>query len=355
MSLVHLTNVRLFRRIHSIVNLRSFIPQVVRFLSTDHVNSTAGSIQRAPAAARASGGKHRGRHTKNPKTETEKSAWPIVGIDAAEYEESDDVVEDVHSQSHDSGVKPERVFTGERVFDGYTGDRWKNGTRYIGFVKAKEPHGWGKMTYRTGSTYEGSWEHGRRHGNGTLTWKEVRYEKDNCYVGVWKDNVEHGHGKQMFGNGDCFEGMFADGHRCGQGKLTYADGTTLEGVFQKNAIYNGKGVAVTKGGAKLIGDFKDGVLCGPGRMVSKTGKTIIGEFVAGHASGKCTVTYPNGDIYEGDWNIGPNGQGRLTHANGKVLQGEFRRGRIMNGTGMQVSKDGVEREGRWQDGVLVQV
>ena len=40
--------------------------------------------------------------------------------------------------------------------------------------------------------------------------------------------------------------------------------------------------------------------------------------------GQGTMTYANGDIYEGEWTWdGRNGQGTMTYANGDIYEGEW--------------------------------
>ena len=239
--------------------------------------------------------------------------------------------------------------------DGYSSYRFKDGSTYAGFWKNGEFHGFGKKTNGNGSVYSGFWEQGKKHGKGKLFWQ------DNSYEGSWEDNQEHGRGVQVLGNGDRYDGWFFEGERSGKGKLTYSTGASLEGIFKNGEIYTGTGMAVSKEGTARIGEFQHGALQGPGRVVWKTGTTIEGDFRDGQVCGICTVSYTNGDVYQGEWapgqgsreGRGREGQGRLVYANGKVLEGVFWRNAILHGTGMQVSKAGVEEEGQWQDGQLI--
>ena len=49
-------------------------------------------------------------------------------------------------------------------------------------------HGHGKMTYDTGSVYEGEWHDGEKCGHGTLTSPD-----GTTYDGAWQDDKMHGH------------------------------------------------------------------------------------------------------------------------------------------------------------------
>ena len=63
-----------------------------------------------------------------------------------------------------------------------------------------------------------------------------------------------------------------------------------------------------------------------------------------HEHGK--LMYPNGDVYEGSVvDDKRHGQGVLTYADGKTLQGEFIEGRIYNGAGVLKHLDGNVEEG----------
>ena len=65
------------------------------------------------------------------------------------------------------------------------------------------------------------------------------------------------------------------------------------------------------------------------------------------------VNYPNGSIKEGIWKNGKIvGQGKVTHADGTTLEGEFMNNRIVNGKGTKVFKSGDTAEGEWLDGQL---
>ena len=64
-----------------------------------------------------------------------------------------------------------------------------------------------------------------------------------------------------------------------------------------------------------------------------------------------TVTYANGDRYEGEWQGGrPHGRGAYTWASGDRYEGEWRAGR-MHGRGTYVWTDGTLYEGGWREGL----
>ena len=63
-----------------------------------------------------------------------------------------------------------------------------------------------------------------------------------------------------------------------------------------------------------------------------------------------TYTYPNGDVYEGDWRDGkPHGRGKMTYPNGDVYEGDWLHGKA-NGIGKYTYRDGRVYEGGFCDG-----
>ena len=64
-----------------------------------------------------------------------------------------------------------------------------------------------------------------------------------------------------------------------------------------------------------------------------------------------TVTYGNGDHYQGEWqDNAPHGRGSYTWASGDRYEGEWQAGR-MHGEGTYVWTDGAHYTGSWRDGL----
>ena len=72
-----------------------------------------------------------------------------------------------------------------RVAD--TGTSRLRGSTYEGSYVRGCKHGFGKLTAPYDSDYEGEWRNDMLHGLGTLTNKSGK-----VYVGYWKENSEHG-------------------------------------------------------------------------------------------------------------------------------------------------------------------
>ena len=105
------------------------------------------------------------------------------------------------------------------------------------------------QTFKDGSIYRGEWVHGRRQGEGTLTFKMGRY------VGAWENGMRHGRGVEELGNGERYEGEWAEGLKQGVG--TY---------FWDNAEV----VMV-----QYHGEWQRGCMHGQGKMLATDGDLVI--------------------------------------------------------------------------------
>lgn len=92
---------------------------------------------------------------------------------------------------------------------------FEDGTIYKGEWEDDRFNGRGKMTWTDGDVYEGSYKDGKRHGLGTYT--TTSGTLNNCpdctkYQGYWKENDKHGWGKcyDEYGN-LLYDGNFLDG------------------------------------------------------------------------------------------------------------------------------------------------
>jgi len=82
------------------------------------------------------------------------------------------------------------------------------------------------------------------------------------------------------------------------------------------------------------------------------GEIFDGSFKGGKpTNGKAKITYPNGDLYEGDSAKGmAQGKGKLTRKNGAVYTGDFKAGGPQ-GKGTEIQKNGDKYEGQWAKGL----
>lgn len=74
-----------------------------------------------------------------------------------------------------------------------------------------------------------------------------------------------------------------------------------------------------------------------------------GSFADDEMCGTGQFTFPNGDMYDGEWQHGyAHGHGMFRWANGDMYQGEFRC-MMKHGMGSYIFKDGTKYDGRWKD------
>ena len=84
----------------------------------------------------------------------------------------------------------------------------------------------GKITFPTGSVYDGELKNGRMHGQGKIT-----YAKGGIYEGAFFEDKITGVGSFVYPNGDRYEGSFVDGQRHGDGNFWFGNGSEYEGNF----------------------------------------------------------------------------------------------------------------------------
>jgi len=74
-----------------------------------------------------------------------------------------------------------------------------------------------------------------------------------------------------------------------------------------------------------------------------------GYWLSGNMNGKGTIKYANGDVYSGDWvNNEKNGKGTIKYANGDVYSGDWINNK-KNGKGIIKYINGDEYSGDWED------
>ena len=128
----------------------------------------------------------------------------------------------------------------------------------------------GIFTYDDGSIYEGEFEDGKVHGQGTYTWSD-----GTMYEGAFESGLPHGEGRLTWPSGATYEGNFTAGRINGHGTLTWPDGTTY------------------------TGDFVDERREGTGTLTLPDATTYMGDFVDEEPEGTGTITWPDGSTYSG--------------------------------------------------------
>ena len=211
--------------------------------------------------------------------------------------------------------------------------RGKRIRQHIGYrgeteVETGRPHGFGRMVWPDGSSYEGSWLEGLMEGEGEITWSD-----GSGYHGEWLKGQRYGRGVYTNGNGDVHVGGWVDNVAEGQGTLTMLSGSVRDGVWRAGKLH-GQGREVLRNDdgsewhAEYEGGFVDGERAGPGTEISRDG------------------------TYEGGWQEGVrHGVGRFRDHHGWVYRGTWQSGR-QQGTGVLSSFQGHRFSGTWQNGHL---
>lgn len=99
-----------------------------------------------------------------------------------------------------------------------------------------------------------------------------------------------GDGKLKYKNGDIYTGSFKDGRRDGKGYTAFADGDQYDGQYQ-NDVPHGTGVMLHGSGTEYEGDWKDGKQDGIGSIKYSLGGGYLGAWKGGKFHGKGVLTY----------------------------------------------------------------
>ncbi|MGZ4135705.1 MAG: caspase family protein, partial [Tumebacillaceae bacterium] len=229
---------------------------------------------------------------------------------------------------------------------------------YKGPVQNDQPHGWGKYSWSTGTTYEGGWSKGSAHGHGKLTYSEAIADKTNQeeYEGNFDAGKRHGQGQLRYRSGEIFSGLFMKGVRANEGQIGFPNGDVYEGALD-NLVMHGKGRLTLIDGSVLDGTFKNNLFHGIGMQIGPEtvgvprtrtlGKWKNGELVKVHRSilrsgivgglhlnekeENATVLFAEGDCYTGE------------------IDSDNRPHTIVDGSiGIKYNKDGgMLQQGKW--------
>ncbi|CAB9507603.1 Kinesin light chain [Seminavis robusta] len=253
-------------------------------------------------------------------------------------------------------------------------DPYKEKGTYTGTMSRATgfPHGKGRLDYPDGRWYEGDWKHGRWTGRGRLGNAD-----GDLYEGELRNDHKHGMGTMRFADGRVFEGEYIRGQMF-EGTMTYADGSTYEGSWV-DGMRHGRGVCVFTDGGTYKGVFKEGEFDGQGKMMWADGGWFEGQWRNGQMHGKGKEIRPDGTLrHEGEWwknmpvriveQLGlddmtytgsasreskraawnkPHGEGRSVYLDGRVFEGEFNDGKLLQGR--MTYKDASYYDGEWSD------
>jgi len=213
--------------------------------------------------------------------------------------------------------------------------KFSNGDVYTGNVarvpggKQGLPSGYGKMVFADGSIYDGWWDiingSSYRHGNGRMFYPDGSFKEGEWENGKLVKCIEEGKATTPSSTSSS-KAEIMPPNFTGKGKFTDEYGTLYEGDFVNGELH-GKGKRINSGRLEE-GDFEKGYLI-KGKSIEND---IIFEGVFNNYPKNLKVTYPNGDIYEGELGLGagvvykPNGKGTMTYPDGRVEEGKWKDG-----------------------------
>ena len=208
---------------------------------------------------------------------------------------------------------------------------FSDGTKYKGQIKNNQLTGKGSYNFPSGAIYEGEILNGLRHGYGKYKSKDgITYE------GEWKDGKKEGNGI-IVKDDMTYEGSFSKGVINGYGKLYWSNGNIYEGNFDKNLI-NGNGTMIwMDSNQKYTGQWNNNLQNGFGihiwydNNLKGLRNRYVGQWKNGLRNGYGVFFYANGCKYEGFWeNNLKSGFGIYRFKNGSEYIGRFELDRMMD-------------------------
>lgn len=136
-------------------------------------------------------------------------------------------------------------------------------------------HGYGRITYSNGDSYEGFWANDRYEGKGLYIWKDR-----GSYEGDFEAGKMHGVGKRVYQSGNVYNGQFADGKKQGTGEMAYKNGDHYEGEWADDCMH-GTGTYTWSSGSSYTGGFSKDRRVGKGKLVLAADEVHEGEWVNG--------------------------------------------------------------------------
>ena len=151
----------------------------------------------------------------------------------------------------------------------YQSGRWYDGEWEQGVMT-----GQGSSKNKEGDLYEGEFQNNEKHGSGTMTFAD-----GHVFLGEYSHN-EMAKGKIIYKDGSSFEGAWVDGMKHGRGKLHIRDCSVYHGDFKAGAMH-GKGTLKKEDGSLYDGEFKDDLFHGIGKYTWPDGSTYRGAWWEG--------------------------------------------------------------------------
>jgi hypothetical protein len=104
---------------------------------------------------------------------------------------------------------------------------WKNGAVYEGEFVDGFRSGNGTNVFASGAKYEGRWLNNQFNGFGKYTFARDDNKGRDYAVGHWTDDKLDGKGELKWRNGSTYDGEWQNGYRHGFGTLLASDGSII--------------------------------------------------------------------------------------------------------------------------------
>lgn len=174
--------------------------------------------------------------------------------------------------------------------------------------------GKGSFDFLSGETYAGEWQDSFMAGNGTIIFPEI-----GNYTGEMSESKRNGQGTFIWISGDKYEGGWVNDTMSGKGKYSFTDGGLFDGTFENNKPTSGTYTFEVN----LAQSTADTDICYLKYTFNEAEKHIEfhtkgglkynGDISALFGSGSASITYPSGNIYDGDLYVGQRqGKGKYT-------------------------------------------
>ena len=157
---------------------------------------------------------------------------------------------------------------------------------------------------------------------------EILYNNGNkIFIPIMMD-VEIGKGKIIYKNGNIYFGDILEGKEHGNGIIKYKNGGEYKGEF-KNDKKNGKGNYII-GKYSYDGDWVDDKKEGNGFEIYENGESYCGYFKNDKKNGRGVYVFKNKNTYKGEWkNDKMNGKGVFKNSDGIETEGLFENGKLI--------------------------
>lgn len=159
--------------------------------------------------------------------------------------------------------------------------------------------------------------------NGTA---RVVYEGSGSYTGSFVNRKRSGKGTFIWETGDQYSGDWLDDEITGEGLLAYANGIQCKGAFKAGELLEGVVSYPQSDGRFLTREVKKGRFVQESVLYWPDGTRILGKIGNGKTSfsGKVTIEYASGDVYQGTLKDGlKSGKGTYSWTDGSHYTGNW--------------------------------